>query len=87
MLVEVFTVFLLPRRVKRDPRLARGEFGALRRSWRWLGGPLPPWESYESYAIVLSEYFRLPLPDWLPPEDVREYWRVSPDRRDGFPTH
>ncbi len=33
--------------------------------------------SYEQSAIILSRFFRLPLPDWLPPEDVREYWRLT----------
>jgi hypothetical protein len=34
MLAEFFVTFLLPRRVKRDPRLARGFFRALWRPWR-----------------------------------------------------
>jgi hypothetical protein len=34
--------------------------------------------SYERYAIAISRQLRLPLPDWLPPEDVREYWRLHP---------
>jgi hypothetical protein len=36
MLSEFFVTFLLPRRVKRDPRLARGFFRALWRPWRAL---------------------------------------------------
>jgi hypothetical protein len=34
-------------------------------------------ESYEPYAIAISRQLRLPLPDWLPSEDVREYWRLE----------
>jgi hypothetical protein len=39
--------------------------------------------SYEPYALVLSNQLRLPLPDWLPPEDVQAYWRLAtrPGRR------
>jgi hypothetical protein len=39
--------------------------------------------SYEPYALVLSNQLRLALPDWLPPGDVSEYWRLAtrPDRR------
>lgn len=39
--------------------------------------------SYEPYALVLANQLRLPLPDWLPPEDVQAYWRLAarPDRR------
>jgi hypothetical protein len=39
--------------------------------------------SYEWYAIAISRQLMLPLPDWLPPEDVREYWRVHPLERPG----
>jgi len=41
MLAEFFVTFLLPRRVKRDPRLARGFFRALWRPWRWIARRLP----------------------------------------------
>ena len=37
--------------------------------------------SYEPYAIAISHQLQLPLPDWLPPEDRHEYWRVHPDKR------
>ena len=37
MLSEFFVTFLLPRRVKRDPRIARGIYGLLWRPWRALG--------------------------------------------------
>jgi hypothetical protein len=37
--------------------------------------------SYERYAIAISRQLRLSLPDWLPPEDVKEYWRVEPHGR------
>ncbi|MCW2967410.1 MAG: Ion transport 2 domain protein [Solirubrobacteraceae bacterium] len=37
MLSEFFVTFLLPRRVKRDPRIARGIYGLLWRPWRRLG--------------------------------------------------
>ena len=36
--------------------------------------------SYESYAVAISEWLRLALPDWLS-EDVREYWRLSHRQR------
>lgn len=40
-------------------------------------------ESYERYSMVLSNQLRLPLPDWLPHEDVQQYWRLAarPGRR------
>jgi hypothetical protein len=41
MLSEFFVTFLLPRRVKRDPRLARGFFRALWRPWRAIADRLP----------------------------------------------
>src|SRR2546421_7344946 len=34
LLAEFFVVFLLPRRVKRDPRIARRVFAGLWRPWR-----------------------------------------------------
>ena len=37
MLSEFFVTYLLPRRVKRDPRIARGIYGMLWVPWRWLG--------------------------------------------------
>jgi len=37
--------------------------------------------SYEPYAIVIARQLRLGLPDWLPAETVREYWRVARTRR------
>lgn len=37
MLSEFFVTYLLPRRVKRDPRIARGIYGALWVPWRALG--------------------------------------------------
>lgn len=39
--------------------------------------------SYEPYAVALSHQLRLPLPDWLPPGEVQEYWRLAtrPERR------
>jgi hypothetical protein len=42
MLAEFFSTFLLPRRVKRDPRVARGVFRAVWRPWRWLAGKFSP---------------------------------------------
>jgi hypothetical protein len=36
MLAEFFVAFLLPRRVKRDPRIAQGVYRAVWRPWRWL---------------------------------------------------
>jgi hypothetical protein len=41
MLSEFFVVFLLPRRVKRDPRIARGLLRVLWRPWRALALRLP----------------------------------------------
>src|SRR5947208_663813 len=37
MLSEFFVTYLLPRRVKRDPRIARGIYGLLWVPWRVLG--------------------------------------------------
>jgi hypothetical protein len=37
MLSEFFVIYLLPRRVKRDPRIARGIYSLLWRPWRRLG--------------------------------------------------
>lgn len=42
MLAEFFVAFLLPRRVKRDPRIAQGIYRAVWRPWRWLAGRLHP---------------------------------------------
>jgi hypothetical protein len=42
MLSEFFVAFLLPRRVKRDPRLARGIYQALWRPWRATAAQLSP---------------------------------------------
>jgi hypothetical protein len=42
MLVEFFVAFMLPRRVKRDPRIARGIYQALWRPWRATAALLSP---------------------------------------------
>jgi hypothetical protein len=42
MLAEFFVAFMLPRRVKRDPRIARGIYRAVWRPWRALGTSLGP---------------------------------------------
>ncbi len=42
MLVEFFVAFMLPRRVKRDPRIAHGIYTALWRPWRIAAGVLSP---------------------------------------------
>jgi hypothetical protein len=41
LLSEFFVVFLLPRRVKRDPRLARGALRTLWKPWQWVARRLP----------------------------------------------
>jgi hypothetical protein len=41
MLVEIFVAFLLPRRVKRDPKIVRSVFAYAWRPWRRLAGMLP----------------------------------------------
>jgi len=41
MLVEIFVAFLLPRRVKRDPRIVRSIFAYAWRPWRRLAAMLP----------------------------------------------
>jgi hypothetical protein len=41
MLLEIFVSFLLPRRVKRDPKLVRSVFALGWRPWRRLAGALP----------------------------------------------
>jgi hypothetical protein len=42
MLLEFFVAFMLPRRVKRDPRIARGVYTALWRPWRFVAAHLSP---------------------------------------------
>ena len=42
LLAEFFVVFLLPRRVKRDPRIARRVFGGLWRPWRAIARRVSP---------------------------------------------
>jgi len=42
MLAEFFVAFLLPRRVKRDPRIARGIYRGLWRPWKWFANRLTP---------------------------------------------
>jgi len=42
MLVEIFVAFLLPRRVKRDPRIVRSVFAYAWRPWRRVARLLPP---------------------------------------------
>jgi hypothetical protein len=42
MLSEFFVAFLLPRRVKRDPRIARGIYEAVWRPWRWTAHRFSP---------------------------------------------
>jgi hypothetical protein len=42
MLAEFFVAFLLPRRVKRDPRIAQGIYRAVWRPWRWVAERLRP---------------------------------------------
>jgi hypothetical protein len=42
MMIEVFFAFLLPRRVKRDPRIVRSVFDYTWRPWRRLARLLPP---------------------------------------------
>jgi hypothetical protein len=42
MLAEFFVAFLLPRRVKRDPRIARGIYRAVWRPWKWFANRLKP---------------------------------------------
>ncbi|MHB8242071.1 MAG: hypothetical protein ACYDHN_08785 [Solirubrobacteraceae bacterium] len=41
MAVEIFVAFLLPRRVKRDPRIVRSVFNYAWRPWRRLARMLP----------------------------------------------
>jgi hypothetical protein len=38
--------------------------------------------SYEPYAVAISDWMALDLPDWIP-EEVHENWRVSVKRRHG----
>lgn len=52
MFAEFFVTFMLPRRVKRDPRLARGLFRAAWRPWRRLALRLP-----ESLGDTLLGFF------------------------------
>src|SRR5271157_2362193 len=41
MLLEIFVAFLLPRRVKRDPRIVRSLFTLAWRPWRRVANRLP----------------------------------------------
>jgi hypothetical protein len=41
MLMEIFVAFLLPRRVKRDPKIVRSVFTFAWGPWRWLARRLP----------------------------------------------
>jgi hypothetical protein len=41
MLAEFFVTFLLPRRVKRDPRIARQVFAVIWKPWRAIAARLP----------------------------------------------
>ena len=52
MLAEFFVAFLLPRRVKRDPRIARGIYETVWKPWRWIARRLRPIE-----ADALLGYF------------------------------
>lgn len=52
MLAEFFVAFLLPRRVKRDPKIARGIYQAVWRPWRWVAHRLRP-----IHADALLGYF------------------------------
>jgi hypothetical protein len=45
MLAEFFITFLLPRRVRRDPRIARTVITTIWRPWRALAARLPPTEA------------------------------------------
>jgi hypothetical protein len=109
-------IFLLPRRVKRDPRLVHAiadlAFAFRTRTAPAEGDRLSPdaltelcerveeagleltenpelraqlkelRESYEPYARALSRRLALPLPDWLPPEELETNWqRASAQRR------
>ena len=40
---------------------------------------------YEPNAILLSEWLALPLPGWLPGDNVREYWRTSHRQSEPLP--
>jgi hypothetical protein len=42
ILAEFFVTFVLPRRVKRDPRIARQLYGLLWKPWRWFAAKLSP---------------------------------------------
>src|SRR5665213_4233120 len=42
MLAEIFLTFLLPRRVKRDPKIVRSVFDFAWRPWRWMARRMPP---------------------------------------------
>lgn len=41
MLTEIFVTYLLPRRVKRDPRIVRAFTAQVWRPWRWIATRLP----------------------------------------------
>lgn len=39
-------------------------------------------DAYEPYAVAISRALALDLPDWLPPEEARENWRLAARQRD-----
>jgi hypothetical protein len=62
MLFEFFVTFMLPRRVKRDPRIARGLIRVLWRPWRTFARRLSPssadtWLGFFGPLGLLSELF------------------------------
>ncbi len=60
MLLEIFVTFLLPRRVKRDPRIVRFVFAYAWRPWRRVARTLPPQAAdtmlgiYGPFGVVLN---------------------------------
>ncbi len=73
LLTEFFIVFLLPRRVKRDPRLARGTLRALWRPWQWVARRLPRTAEDTTLGVVDASAFSLAFG----PEDSIEGARMT----------
>ena len=55
MLVEFFVAFMLPRRVKRDPRIARGIYTALWWPWRMAAALLAAILAVGTLVLVVGD--------------------------------
>src|SRR5581483_1011820 len=65
MLAEFFVAFLLPRRVKRDPRIARGTVEVIWKPWRAIARRLPPIPADAMLGYFGPLAFLLELAVWV----------------------